>query len=125
MLDIMPSKKLIIHEYKKHGTCSGLKPEAYFDLSRRLFKSINIPERFRHPKEMIFISPDEIEAEFLKANPALTPAMISIVCKKRRLRELRICFSRDGKLTACGQNENQRKLCSTGKIAMPPVRARR
>ena len=37
MLDIMPSRRLIIHEYRKHGTCSGLSPEGYYGLSRRLF----------------------------------------------------------------------------------------
>jgi len=26
MLDIMPSKQLVIHEWKRHGTCSGLTP---------------------------------------------------------------------------------------------------
>ena len=27
--DIMPSKNLIIHEYRAHGTCSGLEPAQY------------------------------------------------------------------------------------------------
>ena len=36
MLDIMPSKRLIFHEYRKHGTCSGLGVDGYFDLARRL-----------------------------------------------------------------------------------------
>ena len=30
MRDIMPSKNLVIHEYRTHGTCSGLDPEHYF-----------------------------------------------------------------------------------------------
>ena len=43
MLDIMPSKRLIFHEYRKHGTCSGLGVDGYFDLARRLFESVKIP----------------------------------------------------------------------------------
>src|SRR5262245_38022754 len=31
MLDIMPSKRLIFYEYRKHGTCSGLSVDAYFN----------------------------------------------------------------------------------------------
>ena len=31
MLDIMPSDKLIFNEYRKHGTCSGLGVDGYFD----------------------------------------------------------------------------------------------
>jgi ribonuclease T2 len=121
-MDIMPSRKLVIHEYKKHGTCSGLSPEAYFALTRRLFARIAIPERFRQLREPLILSPDEVETEFLKANPALKPEMVSIACHRTRLSELRICFSRDEKLQPCGVNETQRKLCSSDKVVMPPVR---
>ena len=31
VMDVMPSKKLIIHEWKKHGSCSGLSQAAYFN----------------------------------------------------------------------------------------------
>ena len=39
MLDIMPSGGLVIHEYKLHGTCSGLEPAEYYGLARRLFSA--------------------------------------------------------------------------------------
>lgn len=122
MLDIMPSKRLIIHQYRKHGTCSGLTPEQYFDASRRVFESIIIPEQYRLPEKPLSVSPDEVEAAFLKANPKMDASMISISCNDRRLRELRICFSRDLKMIKCGVNENQAKLCSRDKLIMPPVR---
>ena len=37
MRDIMPSRSLVIHEYRAHGTCSGLNPERYFAVSRQLY----------------------------------------------------------------------------------------
>lgn len=123
MLDIMPSKRLIIHQYRKHGVCSGLDPESYFRVSRRAYEQISIPARFRNPQGYQMVSPEEIEREFLNANPALTPEMINIDCKDRRLRELRICFTRDLEFKACGPNEQQKKLCSARRIVMPPVRA--
>ena len=46
MLDIMPSKKLVFHEYRKHGTCSGLGVDGYFDLARQLYDKVKIPPRF-------------------------------------------------------------------------------
>ena len=46
MLDIMPSKRLVFHEYRKHGTCSGLGVDGYFDLARRLHDKVKIPARF-------------------------------------------------------------------------------
>lgn len=125
MLDIMPSPKLVIHEYKKHGTCSGLSPDGYFDLARKLYEKIKIPARFQAPKEPLVLTPKEIEDEFLKANPELKSNMFVVACRDRRLTELRFCFGRDEKLKSCGDNENPSKLCSTDKVIMPPVRARR
>ena len=123
MLDIMPSKRLIIHQYRKHGVCSGLDPAAYFRVSRQAYEQISIPARFQTPQDYQTVSPEELEREFLNANPALTAEMINIDCKDRRLRELRICFTRDLKFKACGPNEQQKKLCSARRIVMPPVRA--
>lgn len=122
MMDIMPSKGLIIHEYKKHGTCSGLSPEQYYDLSRKLYNSIKIPPRYKAPEKPLLLSPKEIENDFLVNNPDLKPEMISIVCGKRRLREIRICYNKSGKLRGCGQNENQSRLCRLPKVYLPPVR---
>ncbi|WP_245296827.1 MULTISPECIES: ribonuclease T2 [Rhodomicrobium] len=122
MLDIMPSKRLVIHEYRKHGTCSGLPPQEYFGTARRLFDSIKIPARFQNPDGSLTISPGEVENEFLKANPQLTADMMSVSCRDRRLGDLRICFSRDLKPRACGVNERQDKLCNSPTVVMPPVR---
>ena len=123
MLDIMPSKQLIIHEYRKHGTCSGLDPQDYFRAARKAYDEIHIPQRFQDPQDYQTLSPGDLESEFLKVNPALKPDMISIDCKDRRLRELRICFTRALQPTACGANERQDKLCSSRQVVMPPVRA--
>jgi len=123
MLDIMPSKRLIINEYRKHGTCSGLGPAEYFSAARRLFERIKIPVRFQKPNDYATVSPGQIEADFLAANPELKPDMISVTCNRHSLGELRVCFSRDLHPTPCGSNERQDKLCSSDKIVMPPVRS--
>jgi ribonuclease T2 len=125
MLDIMPARGLVIQQYKKHGTCSGLDPKAYFQAARAAFESINIPVRYLNAPRPVIVSPREIENEFLKANQGLTPGMISIACgRKKRLREIRICFTKDLRLRPCGANESQAKLCQLNKIIMPPVRVR-
>jgi ribonuclease T2 len=33
-LDLMPARALILHEWREHGTCSGLAPQAYFEAVR-------------------------------------------------------------------------------------------
>lgn len=123
MLDVMPARGLIIHQYRKHGTCSGLGPKTYFETARSAFESIRIPARYLNAQKPIVISPHEVENDFLKTNHNLAPEMISIVCGRgNRLREVRICFSRDLTLRPCGSNEAQEKLCRLDKIVMPPVR---
>ncbi|MGL4395129.1 MAG: ribonuclease T2 family protein [Hyphomicrobium sp.] len=125
MLDIMPSPRLIIHEYRKHGTCSGLAPEGYYALSRRLFQSVRIPERYRNPMEQQYVSPYDMANEILRANPQLKAENLAIACGSpgNRLKELRICFSRAGEPRACGSNEDQRRLCKSDRIFVPPVRS--
>ncbi len=124
MLDIMPSSRLVIHEYRKHGTCSGLTPEGYYDLSRRLFEKIKIPERFIAPAAPFTISPGDVADAFIRANPALKYDMLAVECRGsgNRMREVRICFSREGEFRACGSNEHQRRMCSADRMFVPPVR---
>jgi len=125
MLDIMPATGLIIHEYKKHGTCSGLDADHYYGLARHLFLGIKVPERFQNPMEPLFVEPGELVNEFIQANPQLRPNMIAISCggAGNRLRELHICMTREGRPRPCGSNENQRRLCSASKMYVPPVRS--
>lgn len=121
MLDIMPSRGLVIHEYRTHGTCSGLDPAQYFSTAHRLFNGITIPQRFRSPPEAQYMAPSEIRSEFLRANPKLDPDMLAVVCSGKGLKEVRICFSKDGNPRACGRNENQNKLCSSDRVYIPPT----
>jgi ribonuclease T2 len=49
MLDIMPSRSLVRHQWNKHGTCTGLSPEDYFALTRRLHEEIGYPRAMSIP----------------------------------------------------------------------------
>jgi ribonuclease T2 len=125
MLDIMPSEKLVFHEYRKHGTCSGLGIDGYFDLARRLHDKVRIPPRYRDVTDpRLVVSPNDLLGDFIAANPGLERDMIVVKCggPGNRLEEVRVCFSRDGKFRACGQNEDQRKACSAPRMYVPPVR---
>jgi ribonuclease T2 len=126
MLDIMPSSRLVIHEYRKHGTCSGLTPEGYYGLARRLYNSVAIPPRFVMPNNDFTISPDAVVSAFVDANPVLKRDMMAVSCGSpgNRLREVRICFSRSGTPTRCGRNEDQSRLCRASSMYVPPVRGK-
>lgn len=122
--DIMPSRNLVIHEYRKHGVCSGLGPEQYFTKSRQLFEKIKVPQRFVDPTENQIVDTSSVIGEFVAANPGLKPDMMAVVCggPGNRLREIRVCFSQDGHFRSCGYNENPRRLCDAPRVFVPPVR---
>jgi ribonuclease T2 len=125
MLDIMPSERLVFHEYRKHGTCSGLGVDGFFELARRLHDKVKIPPRFvglTDPRTTV--SPAELMGDFMAANPSLKPDMIVVQCggAGNRLKEVRICFDKGGEFRACGRNENQARLCRAERMYVPPVR---
>ncbi len=121
MLDIMPSKRLVIHEWKKHGTCSGLGNKDYFALTRKLYNSIKIPARFQKANSFITTTPKQLEAAFIKANEGMDASMISVQCgRRKRLKEIRVCFDKNAKLRSCGSNE--RRECRARQLVLPPVR---
>ena len=125
MLDIMPSKRLVFHEYRTHGTCSGLGVDGYFELARQLYRKVKIPSRLASPvEERMTIAPGELIGEFVAANPQLKPDMIAVACggAGNRLREVRICFDKGGAFRACGRNEDQARLCAADRMYVPPLR---
>jgi ribonuclease T2 len=125
MLDIMPSRSLIIHEFKKHGICTGLPAEAYFDTARKLYQSIKIPQKYSTPGESLLIAPSELTQDFTAANPELQSAMMSVSCNHNKLKDIRLCFSRELKLRPCGSSETHRKSCPQDKLVIPPLRGGR
>jgi ribonuclease T2 len=124
MLPIMPSKRLIIHEWRKHGTCSNLSMEDYFDLTRVLFERIRIPARFLSPLAPVTISPAGLISDFVKTNRGLAPEMMVVDCtqggRSARLSELRICFSDDGRFAQCRARPSDN--CAAEMLVLPPIK---
>ena len=120
MLDLMPAPGLIFNEWDKHGTCSGLGARAYFENIRKARAAVKIPEEFLQLSEQKSISPDAIEAAFIKVNPGLSSSAISVTCSSRRLSEVRVCMSKDLQFRAC--EEIDRRACRRDEVVMPPVR---
>lgn len=125
MRDVTPSRGLVIHEYREHGTCSGLKPGSYFALARNFFGRVKIPKQFQNPFEMQFASQREVEQAFMQANPGLKPDMFAVTCSDygNRLKEVRICMTRDGRFRTCSPSGFPRKTCRDRKLHVPPVRS--
>lgn len=118
MLDLMPSAKLVGHEWEKHGTCSGLPAKDYFALVRRAFGAVKLPADLVKPEKPVTTDLAGIEDRFLSVNPGLTRDGVSVQCK-RTVSEVRVCLDKELKFRACGKDTQDR--CE-GEALFPPVR---
>lgn len=108
LLPIMPSKSLIIHEWQKHGTCSGLSAARYFDTLQRAYRSVHIPPRYQQVSDYLSTSAADIEADFIAANPGLDRSMLAMQCKGQYLQELRVCLTKNLKPRTCSRELRDR-----------------
>jgi len=120
MLDLMPAPRLIFHEWDRHGSCSGLSPRAFFETVRKARAAVRIPDEYLEVKAPLTVTPDEVEEAFVRANPGLSRDAIAVGCDSRRLREVRICLSKDLGFRAC--EEVDRRACRRERLVMPAVR---
>jgi ribonuclease T2 len=120
MLDLMPAPRLIYNEWDKHGTCSGLSAQDYFDTVRKAREVVKIPSQFGDLHEALNVSPDAVEDAFIKANPGLSTNGMAVECDKKRLTEVRICLSKDLQFRDCA--EIAHRSCRRDQLLMPPLR---
>jgi ribonuclease T2 len=120
MLDLMPARRLVYHQWDKHGTCSGLNQRAYFETIRKARAQVKIPEEYLELTRVLTVTPNAVEEAFIKANPGLTRAGIAVTCNSHRMSEVRICLSRDFRFRDC--HEIDRRACRRSEVVMPPVR---
>lgn len=120
MADIMGSGGLAWYQWKKHGRCSGLSAEAYFDASRRAYAAVTRPEILRKITRPLDIAPEVIEAAFLDVNDDLTPDRLTITCKAGQVQEARICLTRDLVPRDCARDV--RRDCGADTVQVLPIR---
>lgn len=120
LYDLMPAAGLIRHQWRKHGTCTGLSQDDYFKVLRAAREKVEIPQEFRRLDTYRTLAPGQAERAFLQSNPAMREDGIAVTCDRRFLREVRICMSKNLDYRACP--EVDRRACRLDKVVMPPVR---
>ena len=100
---LYPSEKLFDHEWEKHGTCTGLTPEGYLLWSQELKDGLVIPAAFDSPEEPFRTDADGLEKAFIQDNPEFIEDSFAVYCSGsgRFMKELFVCFEKDGEPRAC------------------------
>lgn len=104
MADVMGTSGLAWHAWNKHGTCSGLSAERYYDTSREALRGLVLPEVFRRLEDPVRLPAAVVEEAFLKDNPRLEPDMLTVTCKQGYIQEVRVCLSKSLKPVPCGRD---------------------
>lgn len=104
----MPDRGLRDYQWKKHGRCSGLAPEAYFGLIDRAFLALKWPALLQPRGRDAIVERDVVLREFHRLNPGFPPRGVMLRCEQGRrpplLTEIRVCLSPEGRPAECVAN---------------------
>ncbi len=121
MRGVYPSEGLARYEWRKHGSCTALSPEAYFSSVKAARDRIVIPDAFKSPRQPQSVSPADLQRAFVAVNPGLRPGAMAIGCASGALQEVRVCLSKDlRQFVDCP--EVSRATCRAPAIDAAPVR---
>ena len=119
-LNYIPIDSLIQHEWKTHGSCSGLSAAEYFAALRKARDSVNIPPEIDKPTQRIQLSPAQVQSKLASANPSFPKTSFRTTCyRDAELQEIRVCLNKDGTPRACGSSAGS---CSASTMTLLPVR---
>lgn len=119
--EAFPEAGLARHQWRKHGSCSGLSPSAYFEASALARRKVIVPAKLVAPQANSDWDVLDIERAFAEANPGLRPDMMAVTCRRGMIEEVRICVSRDLRsFVPC--LEVDRDSCRARNVSVPAAR---
>jgi ribonuclease T2 len=100
--DLYPDAGLLRHEWQTHGTCSGLAPDAFFNLARQALHSVAIPTELTSLDHQISMPPGDILNLFAKSNPSFPPDSLALSCGNNYLTAIEVCMNKTLQPISCG-----------------------
>ena len=114
--DIYPDAGLLRHEWKTHGTCSGLSADDFFSAARNAFRSVTIPPTLLRLTRQTSMPPEEILGLFTASNPAIPRSSLALGCGNNHLTALEVCLDKSLKPIACPGIRS----CRANVVSIPP-----
>jgi len=114
--DIYPDSGLLQHEWRTHGTCSGLDADTFFNAARAAFHSITIPPTLSQLTRQISLPPGDILGLFTAANPTIPNASLALSCGNNFLTAVEVCLDKQLHPVTCGPIRS----CRANTVRIPP-----
>jgi|GEM_PF-224987 len=123
---LFPHDALYAHEWRRHGTCSGLSPRGYLALAKRIREGVIIPPAYEGPDKPLRLTVERLRSDFIRSDGRLSPRGIVPVCSHggRFLKEVWLCFEKDGRPRDCSEEilKRGRKTCRQETFLLKPPR---
>jgi len=116
--DLCLDAGLLQHEWKTHGTCSGLSADAFFLQARAALHQVTIPAKLAQLDAQTSMRPEEILALFTASNPGIGRESLALSCGNNYLTAIEVCLDKSLHPLACPGNLRSCRA-RTVKIAAP------
>ena len=116
--DIYPDQGLLQHEWRTHGTCSGLSADGFLVTARTAFRSVSIPRALESLSSQTSMPPGEIVSLFTQANPGIPRESLAVSCGNNYLTAVEVCFDKTLHPVPCGPIRS----CRANTVRIPPPR---
>lgn len=114
--DIYPDQGLLQHEWRTHGTCSGLSADVFLSTARAAYKSVVIPQKLQTLTHQASMSPNQIMNLFMEDNPRIPRESLAVSCGNNYLTAVEICLDKTLKPIQCGPIRS----CRAVVVRIPP-----
>jgi ribonuclease T2 len=114
--DIYPDAHLLEHEWKTHGTCSGLSADEFFSSARKAFHSVTIPPKLAGLQSQISMPPNQVLGLFTASNPQIPRAALALSCGSNYLTAVEVCLDKGLKPIPCSGIRS----CRANTVRIPP-----
>jgi ribonuclease T2 len=116
MLNFMPSRSLIQHEWEKHGTCSGLSAQDYFGQAEQAYTHVEVPPQYSSLNHEQQFNVEDLEKGFAEANHAPLQAF-RVSCHAGDLVSLEVCVDKNLQYRSCTESVRE---CPVNQVDMRP-----
>ncbi|MGA8042237.1 MAG: ribonuclease T2 [Terracidiphilus sp.] len=99
--DVYPEAGLLEHEWRAHGTCSGLSADAFFTAARTAYESVKIPAALTTLTTPSRMTPGDIASAFEAANPGFPQGSVLVSCGNNYLTAVEVCLDKNLHAMAC------------------------
>lgn len=92
--DLIPDKKALQYQWRKHGACSGMRPEEYFNLARQAISHLSLAKLENALEENSDLGIPAASRILLQSNPNLNNTGFTFHCENGGIQDIRFCFTK-------------------------------